>query len=95
MKMKDALLNATPGKLSVEEVEIGDPGPGEVRVKIAASGLCHTDWEPMQDFQPVNLPAIIDHERAGVDDAVMTGYGGAHQAGVKRCIEWRYHCGGG
>jgi S-(hydroxymethyl)glutathione dehydrogenase/alcohol dehydrogenase len=73
MKMKAAVLNATPGKLSVEEVEIGDPGPGEVRVKLAASGLCHTDWETMHGYQPVNLPAIIGHEGAGVVDAVGPG----------------------
>ena len=73
MKMKAAVLNATPGKLSVEEVEIGDPGPGEVRVKIAASGLCHTDWETMHGYQPVNLPAIIGHEGAGVVDAIGPG----------------------
>ena len=73
MKMKAAVLNATSGKLSVEEVEIGDPGPGEVRVKLAASGLCHTDWETMQGYQPVNLPAIIGHEGAGVVDAIGPG----------------------
>ncbi len=38
MKMKAAVLHSTPSTLSVEELEIADPGPGEVRVKIAASG---------------------------------------------------------
>lgn len=52
MKMKAAVLHATPGKLSIEEVDIADPGPNEVRVRIAASGLCHTDWETGPLLQP-------------------------------------------
>ena len=92
MKMKAALLNATPGKLSVEEVEIGDPGPGEVRVKIAASGLCHTDWETMQGFQPVNLPAIIGHEGAGVVDAVGAGVTRV-KVGDHVVCSWSPNCG--
>ena len=73
MKMKAAILYSTPGKLSVEEIDIADPGPGEVRVKIAASGLCHTDWETMHGYQPVNLPAVIGHEAAGVVESVGPG----------------------
>ena len=73
MKMKAAVLHSTPSTLSVEELEIADPGPGEVRVKIAASGLCHTDWETMHGYQPVNLPAVIGHEGAGVVESVGPG----------------------
>ena len=43
MRMKAAVLHSTQGKLSVEELDIANPGPNEGRVKIAASGLCHTD----------------------------------------------------
>jgi Zn-dependent alcohol dehydrogenase len=68
MKMQAAVLNAAEGRLDVEQVEIG-----EVRVKIAASGLCHTDWETMRGYQPVNLPAIIGHEGAGIVDRVGPG----------------------
>jgi Zn-dependent alcohol dehydrogenase len=41
--MKAAMLHSTPGKLTIEEVEIALPGPGKVCIKIAASGLYHTD----------------------------------------------------
>ena len=51
MKMQAAVLNAAEGRLDVEQVEIGEPGPGEVRVKVAASGLCHTDWETMRGYR--------------------------------------------
>jgi len=49
--MQAAVLNAAEGRLDVEQVEIGEPGPGEVRVKVAASGLCHTDWETMRGYR--------------------------------------------
>ena len=44
MKMKAAVLHQTPSELSVEEINIQEPASGEVRIKLAASGLCHTDW---------------------------------------------------
>ena len=47
--MQAAVLNAAEGRLDVEQV------------KIAASGLYHTDWETVRGYQPVNLPAIIGH----------------------------------
>lgn len=92
MKMKAAVLNSTPGKLSVETIEIGDPGPGEVRVKIAASGLCHTDWETMHGFQPINLPAVIGHEGAGVVDAVGPGVTRV-KVGDHVVCSWSPNCG--
>ena len=74
MKMRAAVLHSTPEKLSVEEVDIANPGPNEVRVKIAASGFCHTDWETMHGYQPVNLPAVIGHEGTGVVESVGLRY---------------------
>ena len=53
-----------------------EPGPGEVRVRIAASGLCHTDWETMHGLQPGTLPAVLGHEGAGVVESF-----GLHAAG--------------
>ena len=55
MKMEAAVLHSTPGQLEIEEVDIADPEPGEVRVKIAASGLCHTDWETVNSTRKCNL----------------------------------------
>jgi len=70
MKMLAAVLHKTPSTLSVEEVEISNPGPREVRVKISASGLCHTDWETMHGYQPQKLPAVIGHEGAGIVESI-------------------------
>lgn len=92
MKMKAAILHATPGKLSVEEIDIAAPGPGEVRVKISASGLCHTDWETMHGFQRVNLPAVIGHEGAGVVESVGPGVTRV-KVGDHVVCSWSPNCG--
>lgn len=92
MKMKAAVLHGTPGKLTIEEVEIAAPGPGEVRVKIAASGLCHTDWETMHGFQPQRLPAIIGHEGAGVVESVGPGVTRV-KVGDHVVCSWSPNCG--
>ncbi len=92
MKMKAAVLHATQGRLDIEELDIADPGPGEVRVKIAASGLCHTDWETMHGYQPVNLPAVIGHEGAGVAEAVGSGVSRVEEGDHVAC-SWSPNCG--
>ena len=73
MDNQAAVLRETKGRLSVETVDIAEPGPGEVRVRIGASGLCHTDWETMHGLQPCNLPAVLGHEGAGVVESVGAG----------------------
>ena len=54
MKMKAAGLHSTPGKLAVEEVDIAEPGPNEVRVKIAAIRSitsARSDWDSAPCYQ--------------------------------------------
>ena len=51
--MKAAVLNELPGTLSVEEVQIDLPGPGEVLIKTVAAGVCHSDlhiWDGWYDL---------------------------------------------
>lgn len=67
-----AVLNA-PGELAVSDVEFGSPGPGEVLVKLVASGLCHTDLGVIAGGIPFGTPGIIGHEGAGVVEAVGEG----------------------
>lgn len=70
-----AVLNA-PGELVVSEVEFSDPGPGEVLVKLVASGLCHTDLGVIAGGIPFPTPGIIGHEGAGVVEKVGAGVTG-------------------
>ena len=73
MKTKAAVLWETNTPWSVEEIELDDPREGEVLVKIAASGLCHSDEHLMTGDLPFQLPIIGGHEGAGVVEAVGEG----------------------
>ena len=61
MKAKASVANGK-GAFSIEEVEVADPGTGEVLVQIKASGVCHTDYDSMRWGRPL----IMGHEGAGI-----------------------------
>lgn len=73
--MQAAVVNKLGEKLSVEEVEIPKPGPGEVLVKLVATGVCHTDLHAAEGDWPVqpSPPFIPGHE--GVGEIVAVGDG--------------------
>ncbi|MFG3390689.1 NAD(P)-dependent alcohol dehydrogenase [Streptomyces sp. WAC05458] len=53
-----------------EGAVLDDPGPGEVLVRLVATGLCHTDLSVLAGRLPTPLPAVLGHEGAGVIEAV-------------------------
>ncbi|MCX4454896.1 Zn-dependent alcohol dehydrogenase [Streptomyces sp. NBC_01340] len=59
----------------VDDLEIRDPGPGEVRVAISAAGLCHSDLSVVDGTIPFPVPVVLGHEGAGVVEAVGVGVG--------------------
>jgi alcohol dehydrogenase len=62
------------GPLEVREVPAPDPAPGGVVVRVAASGICRSDWHGWQGHDPdVVLPHVPGHELAGVVEAVGAG----------------------
>jgi S-(hydroxymethyl)glutathione dehydrogenase/alcohol dehydrogenase len=65
MKTTAAVLWEPGGKWEVEEVELDPPGPGEVLVELAASGLCHSDEHLVTGDLPAALPMVGGHEGAG------------------------------
>jgi S-(hydroxymethyl)glutathione dehydrogenase/alcohol dehydrogenase len=71
--MRAAVLRAHDVPLEIEEVRIDDPGPGEVRIETAASGICHSDLTVIEGGLPVPLPCVLGHEPAGVVEAVGAG----------------------
>ena len=73
MKTKAAVLWETGSPWSVEEIELDPPGPGEVLVKMAASGMCHSDEHLVTGDLPFQLPIIGGHEGAGVVQEVGPG----------------------
>src|SRR5215218_979612 len=73
MKTKAAILWEVGKDWSVEEVELDPTKEGEVLVKLAASGLCHSDEHLVTGDLPFELPIIGGHEGAGVVQEVGTG----------------------
>ncbi len=73
MKTQAAILWEIGAPWSVEEIELDPPGPGEVLVKLAASGMCHSDEHVVTGDLPFELPIIGGHEGAGVVEAVGEG----------------------
>ena len=73
MQTKAAILWELNTPWSVEDIELDDPGPGEVRVKLAASGMCHSDEHLATGDLPFELPSIGGHEGAGVVEEVGPG----------------------
>jgi S-(hydroxymethyl)glutathione dehydrogenase/alcohol dehydrogenase len=57
----------------VEEIELDPPGPGEVLVKLAASGMCHSDEHVVTGDLPFQLPIIGGHEGGGVVEEIGAG----------------------
>ncbi|HET6954349.1 MAG TPA: Zn-dependent alcohol dehydrogenase [Acidimicrobiales bacterium] len=70
--MRAAVLE-TGGKLGVSDVEIEDPRPGEVLVKVAHCGVCHSDLSALDGSFPTPTPTVLGHEAAGVIEAVGPG----------------------
>ncbi len=65
-----AVLHQVNTDLVVTDVVLLDPGPREVRVSLAASGVCHSDVMPARGTSPSPLPIILGHEGSGVVEAV-------------------------
>jgi alcohol dehydrogenase len=56
---------ATSKPLAVEEVQLDPPGPGELLIKIKATGLCHSDLSVVNGDRPRPMPMVLGHEAAG------------------------------
>lgn len=72
MKIKAAVFRETHRPLSIEDVELADPGPEEVLVKTVACGVCHSDLHALHGGILSPRPAVLGHEPAGIVLAVGT-----------------------
>lgn len=87
--MKAAVVTAFGAPLQVEEVSVPQPGPGQILVRMEASGLCHTDIHAARGDWPVKPtpPFIPGHEGIGVFEAMGPGVTGRH-VGQRVSIAW-------
>src|SRR6201984_1958997 len=74
MKMKAAQISEAGGDFEIVEREIPQPGRGQVRVKVEACGICHSDVLVKDGLWPgIQYPRVPGHEVAGVVDLVGDG----------------------
>jgi S-(hydroxymethyl)glutathione dehydrogenase/alcohol dehydrogenase len=71
--VRAAVLSAPRESLAVEDLELDDPGPGEVLVRLSASGVCHSDLHVRDGDWPREVPVVLGHEGAGIVEAVGEG----------------------
>ena len=69
--MKAAVLYDVNTPLKIEEFELPETATDMVRIRLAASGVCHSDWHVVKgDWPHVPIPTILGHEGAGVVEEV-------------------------
>ena len=91
--MKAAVLYEINTPLKIEEFDLPDTGPNQVRVRLIASGVCHSDWHVVKgDWPQIPIPTILGHEGAGIVEEV-----GAQVSGVREgdhvILSWKRSCG--
>lgn len=66
MKIKAAVMRELHKPLSIEDIDVADPGPDEVLVKTVACGVCHSDLHTVHGGIASPLPSVLGHEPAGI-----------------------------
>lgn len=84
---------SSPKQVALEEIRVGEPGPGEVLIRIEATGVCHSDVHVIEeDGWGHTLPVLLGHEGAGTIEAVGDGVDDL-AAGDLVVIGWKTACG--
>src|ERR1044072_6354429 len=74
MKIRAAVLEEFGAPLAVQELELAEPQQGEVLVRLAACGVCHTDLYTASGVDPSGYaPTVLGHEGAGVVERLGEG----------------------
>jgi S-(hydroxymethyl)glutathione dehydrogenase/alcohol dehydrogenase len=90
--VKAAICFGIGEPLRVEDVALDPPRADEVLVRVAAAGVCHSDYSVLTGVMPARLPCVLGHEGAGVVEE--TGAGVTHvRAGDRVVLSWVTQCG--
>src|SRR3984893_13768072 len=92
MRIRAAVLERTGAQLVVQELELAPPGPGEVLVRLRASGICHSDQNAIDGVAEARCPAVLGHEGAGVVEAIGPGVRRV-AVGDHVALSWAPSCG--
>ena len=91
--MKAAVLYDVNTPLKIEEFELPETGSAMVRIRLAASGVCHSDWHVVKgDWPHVPIPTILGHEGAGIVEEVGSGVTDIRE-GDHVILTWKRSCG--
>lgn len=90
--MKAAVLHNYGQDLKVQDVDLEEPRKGEVRVKMKAAGICHSDQHVIDAHLPLPVPIVLGHEGAGIVDTVGEGVTGVKE-GDHVALNWVPSCG--
>src|SRR4051794_11292731 len=88
-----AVLRAGGEPVTIEDLVVAEPRQGEVRVRMRASGVCHSDLHVRDGEWPRPVPIAMGHEGAGVIEAVGPGVERL-RVGQPVALSWLLPCGG-
>ena len=91
LRTRAAVVRERNGPVQVVDVDLGPPGPGEIRVAVEACGICHSDVLAIHGGIPEQPPLILGHETVGRIEA--TGPGVDLVVGQRVLLAWRNPCG--
>jgi Zn-dependent alcohol dehydrogenase len=91
MYTRAALFEEPRRPFRIEQLELAPPQAGEVLIRVAAAGVCHSDWHLMTGATPHPVPVVPGHEGAGVVEAVGPGVTRA-KPGDHVALNWAPHC---
>jgi S-(hydroxymethyl)glutathione dehydrogenase/alcohol dehydrogenase len=90
--VRAVVMTAAGAPMRVGEIDLPEPGPGQVRVKVAATGVCHSDLSLARGTLRQPVPAVLGHESAGT--VVSVGEGVTRAApGDRVVVCWAPPCG--
>ncbi len=93
MEQVNAVISSSKGAaVTVETIQVPDPGPGEARIRVQACGVCHTDLHYREGSITNDYPILLGHEAAGVVEKIGTGVDNV-APGDYVILAWRAPCG--
>ena len=85
-------MHTVNAPLTIETLELAEPGPREVCIKIGASGVCHSDYHVITGQAPHERPVVLGHEGVGVVISTGEGVTGV-EVGDHMVLSWIPYCG--